>query len=404
MPTRFVPLDSDQLVHRVAEKYRSMLIKRGHGNVRAACENALDKTHHLDCRPMLDEIRRKLIAASDMSDREGTTALKAIIQGFVPETCADLKNKIHMFEQKITQIDQQIQKPVPTLEELISEIKSIRTNFPSLLMSGNRLKITTDAIVLEYDGVTVDFGKFEFIVFLNRDVDEDDDETGFDDVIKVRALSPNKNPEDSTVIHPHIQDNLICYGDGYPLIAQAFQQGRLEDVFRLLTTILNTYNPNSPHKSLGTWKGRECRCGFHPATEFYECDSCGHEMCEECKISCQDCGHQCCDSCNFACESCEEIVCGDCTSRCEGCDCFFCKECVEKCDCGVMNCDECRDSCTACGTNICNSCMVGCGGCDEDFCEKCMITCENCQKEFCKKCYDEDECSLLKQTTEKSKT
>jgi hypothetical protein len=382
-----------------------MLIKRGHGSVRIACENAIDKTYQLNCNPILDEIRRKLIAASSMSDREGVVALNTIIQGFVLESCADLKNKIHMFEQRITRINQQIQKPTPTIEELIEEIKSVRANFPSLRMSGNRVKVTTDNIILSDGDVEVEFGKFDLVVFLNRILSEGDEADGLSSIIQAKALSPNQHPEDSATTHPHVQDNVICLGDGYPPIVQAFQQGRLEDVFRLLTTLLKTYNSDSPHHPLESWEGYKCEsCGFAPANEHYSCNHCGSEMCEECRTSCADCSEKYCNECLYRCEGCEEIICHSCSSECNGCGDVFCTECIRKCDCGVSHCEECQERCTSCDEKICEDCMVICKNCGTGACEECIITCKNCKNDFCKACYDEDDCSLLKKTTEKSKT
>jgi hypothetical protein len=131
-------------------------------------------------------------------------------------------------------------------------------------------------------------------------------------------------------MHPHVQGNQLCEGDGRAPIRQALAEGRLFDFFLLVRQVLQTYNAGSAYVCLTEWHGIECRdCGrLMTEDERDHCTECGAEVCYDCSILCRDCDRSFCSDCAPRCPGCEETFCASCRSRCAGCGDLFCEECL----------------------------------------------------------------------------
>lgn len=122
----------------------------------------------------------------------------------------------------------------------------------TITVRNNQLYVTflTPEIVLE----EVNFGKFKirFITGTGHRT------TG----IEVEAVTPNRPTPNDPVVHPHVNGNNICLGNGGNAVYKALADGRYCDAYDIILSILNTYNAGSPYRRIEVWKGTPCReCG-----------------------------------------------------------------------------------------------------------------------------------------------
>lgn len=270
---------------------------------------------------------------------------------------------------------------VPSIKDLIEEIKVAKNTFKTLSYRDGILSIKTHDITLSDGDNEIELGDFKICFNLKTNL-----HTTLNNILSIRALNPNPAQERSSVTHPHVDDELLCAGDGDILIRQALQQGRIEDAFKLVLAVLDNYNDSSPYVHLNEWNG-----------EVYCCDECGaDDLTEDTICSCECCNSIFCENCIGSCDKCSRSMCMECSSRCEACDRTVCEDCMETCVvCGVNRCDECLKGCEICDAETCEDCTIKCAECETSLCEDCKMTCDNCGKLYCADCYDEDKCSLF---------
>ena len=286
---------------------------------------------------------------------------------------------------------------IPSMKDLLEEIRIAKRTFPTLSCRNRVLSITTHKITLSDGENEIELGDFK--ISFNLDVRFD---SILSDMLTIKALNPNPAQGSSSITHPHVDDGILCAGDGDPLIRQALQQGRIEDAFKLVLAVLDNYNDDSPYVHLYEWNGESyyCdECGNNDLTDdnVYSCEFCEHMLCEDCHHNCAGCSRIICMSCVSHCAGCENFMCSKCLSGvCNGCDETFCEECMEACvGCGENRCSECLKECEVCSSKICANCSIECAECSTSMCEDCKTTCENCNRMLCADCSDTDKCNMF---------
>jgi hypothetical protein len=171
----------------------------------------------------------------------------------------------------------------------------------------------------------------------------------------VVALDPHPAAANDRVTHPHVKDRSLCAGDASVPISKALEQGRLADAFCLARSVLEHYNPTSPHVSLDEWEGTDCH-------------DCGRSVRDDDRWCCEGCDCNFCDDCIGNCACCDATRCHGCLMRCDACEESCCARCLESCSgSGQECCRHCRVSCIRCGatvarddrdaTGLCPSCL-----------------------------------------------
>ena len=290
---------------------------------------------------------------------------------------------------------------VPSIKDLLEEIRIAKRTFPTLSCRDRVLSIKTHKITLSDGDNEIELGDFK--ISFNLDIRFD---STLGEVISIHALNPNPAQGRSDVTHPHVDEERLCAGDGDLLIRQALQQGRIEDAFKLVLAVLDNYNDDSPYVHLDEWNGEvySCKeCGSDELREdtVYSCEDCGENFCEDCISACEKCNRAICTGCSRNCEECSCIMCERCAEDtvCKECDRMICEDCMEICtNCGVKKCGECLKGCETCDAKICSDCSIECTECSTPMCEDCKTTCENCGKVLCPECNDKDECNLFAET------
>jgi hypothetical protein len=314
------------------------------------------------------------------------------------ETVAD---NIQRIKESILELYAPSQMYVPSFLELVKEIQATKTTFPSLSYRDKVLSIKTNNIVLSDGDIELGFGEFSVEFNLDRKF-----HSSLNDLLTIKALNPNyPGNGDRNITHPHVHNATLCAGDGHYLICEAIKQGRVEDAFKLVLSILNNYNEDSPYLSLQEWEHEylSCAaCGYDELTEdcSYSCSRCDTILCENCCSTCDNCSESICMECASVCDNCSNISCDGCSNNevCSGCDNRYCDECMKKCGtCGSNKCEDCITSCDTCSTKMCEDCQKECDECGEKECEDCLIKCENCNKDLCSTCNDEDKCNMFKE-------
>jgi hypothetical protein len=188
------------------------------------------------------------------------------------------------------------------------------------------LAVTTQPIVLQ----DVYLGPFEIRLDWGQDA------------YRVIARDPHPAESRANVTHPHVQDELLCEGDGRQAIRQALAQGRYLDFFTLVAGVLRTYNPESPFVELGLWTGRTCSdCGAGvDDDDSYTCHNCQDIVCSECETTCCGCDDVCCAACIGACASCQDNFCRRCLKTCRGCRAACCAGCLDE----LERCSNCHET------------------------------------------------------------
>ncbi len=212
-------------------------------------------------------------------------------------------------------------RPLPDLRTIHAEVMAVFDEFEHVTcdLRARTISVTTEPIVLE----EVELGRFEIRLRYTRD----DPAVAYD----VIALDPNPAAADSTVTHPHVQDEGLCEGEARTTLRSALAECRLSDFFLIVQQTLQTYNSGSPYVSLDEWHGEPCRdCGgITGPDESACCGCCSRLLCGDCQFCCTSCLEACCDECTGRCEGCGEFLCRDCRKDCPGCDDGFCGACLE---------------------------------------------------------------------------
>lgn len=156
----------------------------------------------------------------------------------------------------------------------------------------------------------------------------------------VVAQDPHPAAANDRVTHPHVKDRSLCAGDAAVPIRKALEQGRLADAFCLVRSVLEHYNPASPHIALDEWEGTECH-------------DCGRNVSDDERWCCEGCGCDFCDECTGNCSCCDTTRCHGCLLRCDACDEPCCVRCLETCaGSGSECCRLCRVACSRCGAIV----------------------------------------------------
>jgi hypothetical protein len=233
---------------------------------------------------------------------------------------------IHHVESNIEILKQQTdRRPIARLSDIVADLVALKAEFGSLEidLKAGTFTVTTEPIRLE----GIDLGPFRIRVSL--------DWMGEPSPYEVLALEPNPAADSSLVVHPHVQGETLCEGDGKAAIRRASEQGRIFDLCVIVRQILQTYHSGSADVPLSRWQGHECH----------------------------DCARRAPDDESTTCARCEEDLCHDCA-----------------------------ESCSVCRENVCSQCRGPCGCCQSDFCEHCLSTCSDCGESFCSACVDAGRC------------
>jgi hypothetical protein len=147
----------------------------------------------------------------------------------------------------------------------------------------------------------------------------------------VVAEDPQPSSPNSDVVHPHVNGDQLCEGEGTMPIHAALRDGRVLDFFLIVSNLLHTYNSSSPYVGLHDWDGvrcKECDCGMDE-DEGCGCERCEATLCDDCCRFCRECSDTCCSSCSLLCAGCEEDLCRVCARECCDCDQSFCSSCLQ---------------------------------------------------------------------------
>ena len=221
-------------------------------------------------------------------------------------------------------------RPIASVRDILADLIALRSEFNGLEidLKAGTFAVVTEAIALEW----VELGRFRIVVAL--------DCLGEASPYEIVALDPNPAAESSETVHPHVQGEALCEGEGRVAIRRASEQGRVYDLCVLVRQILETYNPGSAYVPLSRWSN--CPC-----------EDCGTRVGSDDLTFCRRCESDLCRDCAMACGGCQESVCDSCRARCQGCHSTFCDQCFQPCDdCGDPFCSECLEG------GRCPSCQV----------------------------------------------
>lgn len=208
----------------------------------------------------------------------------------------------------------------PTLRTLLDDLIALENEFDEVDfdLKKERLWVVTDPIELE----GIPLGRFEIRIHWSR--------RSHTRPYAVKALDPNPAGTDSGITHPHVNDRVLCEGEGRLAIRAALAEGRLFDFFLLVRQVLETYNESSAYVPLASWQGVtciDCRCVADSEDASY-CEGCESDLCSDCVSCCGDCGRCCCSDCRVACRGCHSDFCRRCLTDCRACHESFCGECL----------------------------------------------------------------------------
>ncbi len=213
--------------------------------------------------------------------------------------------------------------------EIFRDLRTMEREFGDVKIdfAEQELSITTDLVVLE----EIDLGRFTIRLHCPQIC-------CVTQPYRVVALDPHPAARNSSVTHPHVQDERLCEGDGRAAVASALADGRLHDFFTLVSQILHTYGKGSAFVELDRWDGALC-------------SECGDSMNEDDRYCCQHCDSTLCSSCAVVCHGCRDSYCSDCCRQCAACEEDFCSSCLTICrDCRQRFCSDCLDE------ELCPSC------------------------------------------------
>lgn len=215
------------------------------------------------------------------------------------------------------------------VRDIYGDIMALYDEFEEVALDGKDLGLSVTTPAIELEGVYL--GPFKIV--LEWDIPRSYRPFRY----RVVALEPNPAASNEGVTHPHVQDESVCEGDGRHSIQLACEQGRILDLFNIVSHLLETYNADSPYIALSGWNGLPCQdCGTAmPPDDLWVCERCESRLCNDCGICCIDCSDTFCRSCMTTCEACGDLCCNCCLSACADCSNDFCRHCLneqERCD------------------------------------------------------------------------
>jgi hypothetical protein len=217
---------------------------------------------------------------------------------------------------------------LPSLKIITSDLEVLMSDFGGIDFSNDELSVEMGPFELE----GVYFGNFIATFSMRRFCT-----LRGESIPSVKAVEPNcpADDYDNEYSHPHVKGNEICLGQGrYPL-ASAVAEGRLQDCFEIIRSVLSTYNGNDPFAPIIRWTGSKCAvCGG-----YFDQDHDG-SICNICnKTYCKDCVRQCCPASDFVCYRCSpprfscrycgKALCSECVVICERCKHYLCSDHID---------------------------------------------------------------------------
>ncbi|MFO0814077.1 MAG: hypothetical protein U0796_12700 [Gemmatales bacterium] len=205
------------------------------------------------------------------------------------------------------------------------EVVQLHDEFPAVtfLRGEGKLSVETPAITL----AGVELGAFSI------DFKKDRSSPTINDFV-ITALDANPASQNDDVTHPHVKDGELCAGDAKEGIKVALASGRLVDVFLLIQSVLQNYNPNSAYVKLDQWHGTPCTDCSRTVDpdDSYSCNRCGNTLCDNCFSSCSSCSSSFCPGCIRGCTACHVDCCESCLDLSEGNGDPLCRDCRTNCD------------------------------------------------------------------------
>jgi hypothetical protein len=254
----------------------------------------------------------------------------------------ELRIQLDRLRNELYERQGQLLQPVTvsaSLGDLVQDLTALHREFDSVewdLRAGT-LAVTTDPITLDDQYL----GAFSIELEWRR--------LQAGSPYRVSALDPQPAGRDGSVTHPHVQDELLCEGEGKPALRAALAGGRLYDFFSLIANILTTYNPASAYVPLTDWNGCTCSgCGgIYGDDDCFSCCRCQVTVCDDCYVCCGVCGDPHCSDCTESCELCHESACQPCLETCTACLEQVCTNCLTDTNNKCENChDQERESAT----------------------------------------------------------
>ena len=267
-------------------------------------------------------LRRQIVRARDRGWHQAAWRLLEELGNVLRRCQSELEAALRVIDPTVAPLC------IPTPSEIYQDLLALRKEFDDVEidLADHEIRISTDTIVLE----GVDLGRFEIRLDWQR--------LGAPCTYRVVALDPNPATGNTEVTHPHVQGETLCEGDGRAAIRAALAQGRLYDLFLLVSQLLHTYGQGSAYVELDAWDG-------------ITCDDCGSQMQEADRYGCSRCGSSLCDECSRCCAGCDESHCCGCLSTCPDCEQEFCSSCLQTCPrCTRRVCGGCteNDLCATC--------------------------------------------------------
>ncbi len=410
----------ERLILRAAVKYREWLIKQAQTQPRSA-EDIVYSQHDAISRRSQDLnkwIRRffngtqqrvqRFRWAPDMKHRGITCPVlhEQLAVKMLKDIGMDISASANLITNTLAKTINRNNILRISLRQAIEEIRVISTSWQDVNYRNGILSLITERIKLQDENEKVELGQFVISLNLCNPMDEEG----------LNIKGDGDHNSDRGYYHPHVSSGMLCTGDGGVLMTNAILQGRLEDYFVVVDTILKTYNHEDSHESLRQWydpeREDEFLCEYcddwrdnENASFCNNCDNtycdtcekggdychkCDEWYCEECSSNCTDCGNVMCDQCAVKCESCQEPHCQSCIRSCCNCAEQYCPACLKACiQCGDNMCDECSSMCGCCGDIYCNECIISeCEECEIPICDECKHECDECGKTICTKCKD----------------
>lgn len=217
-------------------------------------------------------------------------------------------------------VDVQTPRQIATPGELYLDLVALQEEpFELKIDTGaGELCVTTEPVVLE----GIDLGRFQIRLKLERLQDEWP--------YRVVALDPAPAAANGSVTHPHVNDEVLCEGEGSASLRKALAEGRLFDFFTMVDRLLHTYGAGRAHIELDQWQGMGCHdCGCVVDEDDYcFCCRCDHVICPECFSTCRHCDQSVCAGCSSSCQHCNEVACLRCLMPCAACLEQLCSECL----------------------------------------------------------------------------
>lgn len=236
----------------------------------------------------------------------------------------NLRNQLRWLAADLNNLASATQREPPadlraTSAEIFRDLRALHHEFVDVGcdLTAGTLWVVTDSIVLR----RVELGRFK--------IELDFRSLQAFQPYRVIAQQPKTPAGFPRVTHPHVQEDLICEGNGRGAIQATLRSGRIYDFFQIVARLVATYNSGSAFVQLTAWEGVCCTsCGDNvPADDLIRCDRCEKDLCAECASDCKTCGYCFCHECSSSCGGCGGPVCGNCRRKCSQCGSVVCCQC-----------------------------------------------------------------------------